>query len=39
MNRPRPDPRYIEAITKNPALDTSFVLMESFGISLTVKKR
>ena len=39
MNRPRPDPRYIEAVTKNPNLDTSFVMMESFGISLTVKKR
>ncbi|MHC4401100.1 MAG: O-methyltransferase [Planctomycetota bacterium] len=39
MNRPRPDPRYIEAITKNPELDTSFVMMESFGISLTLKKR
>lgn len=39
MNRPRPDPRYIEAITKNPDLDSSFVFMESFGISVTVKKR
>jgi caffeoyl-CoA O-methyltransferase len=39
MKRPRPDPRYIEAITKNPGLDTSFVMMESFGISLTLKKR
>jgi predicted O-methyltransferase YrrM len=39
MHRPMPDPRYIEAITKNPDLDTSFVMMESFGISLTVKKR
>lgn len=39
MKRPRPEPRYIEAITKNPDLDTSFVMMESFGISLTLKKR
>jgi caffeoyl-CoA O-methyltransferase len=39
MKRPRPDPRYIEAITRNPDLDTSFVMMESYGISLTVKKR
>ena len=39
MNRPRPDPRYIEAITTNPALDTSFIMMESFGISMTLKKR
>jgi hypothetical protein len=29
---------FIEAITKTPDLDTSFVMMESFGISLTVKK-
>jgi predicted O-methyltransferase YrrM len=39
MKRPRPDPRYIEAITKNPDLETSFVMMESYGISLTLKKR
>jgi len=39
MNRPRPDPRYIEAITNNPELDTSFLMMESFGISMTLKKR
>jgi predicted O-methyltransferase YrrM len=39
MHRPMPDPRYIEAVTKNPDLDTSFVMMESYGISLTVKKR
>ena len=39
MNRPRPDPRYIEAITNNPDLDTSFIMMESFGISMTLKKR
>jgi hypothetical protein len=34
-----PDPRYIEAITKNPALETSFIMMESFGMSMTLKKR
>ena len=39
MHHPMPDPRYIEAITKNPALDTSFIMMESFGISMTLKKR
>lgn len=39
MHRPMPDPRYIEAITTNPDLETSFVMMESFGISLTLKKR
>jgi caffeoyl-CoA O-methyltransferase len=39
MHRPMPDPRYIEAITKNLDLDTSFIMMESFGISMTTKKR
>jgi predicted O-methyltransferase YrrM len=39
MHRPMPDPRYIEAITKNPDLETSFIMMESFGISMTLKKR
>jgi predicted O-methyltransferase YrrM len=39
MHRPMPDPRYIEAITTNPDLYTSFIMMESFGISMTVKKR
>ena len=39
MHRPMPDPRYIEAITTNPDLDTSFIMMESFGISMTVNKR
>ncbi len=39
MHRPMPDPRYIEAVTRNPDLDTSFIMMESFGISMTVKKR
>jgi len=39
MHRPMPDPRYIKAITTNPDLDTSFVMMESYGISMTMKKR
>ena len=39
MHRPMPDPRYMEAITTNPNLDTSFIMMESFGISMTLKKR
>jgi len=39
MHRPMPDPRYIEAVTKNPELETSFIMMESYGISLTLKKR
>jgi predicted O-methyltransferase YrrM len=39
MRRPPPDPRYIEAITTNPALDTTFVLMDGAGIGVTLKKR
>jgi caffeoyl-CoA O-methyltransferase len=39
MRRPPPDPSYIEAITTNPDLDTSFVLMEGAGIGITLKKR
>ena len=39
MVSPRPDPRYIEAITKNPALETSFLLMHGAGVGVTVKKR
>lgn len=33
------DPRFVEAITKNPELETSFLLMEGAGISVTLKKR
>jgi len=39
MHGRMPDPRYMEAITSNPNLDTSFIMMESFGISMTLKKR
>ena len=39
MHGPMPDPKFIEAITTNPKLDTSFIMMESFGISMTTKKR
>jgi len=39
MRFPNPDPRYIEAVTKNPDLDTSFLLMDGAGIGVTVKKR
>ncbi len=39
MRFPRPDERFIEAITKNPKLETSFLLMEGAGISVTMKKR
>ena len=39
MRRPSPDPRYIEAITKNQQLDTSFLLMDGAGSGVTLKKR
>ncbi len=39
MRRPSPDPRYIEAVTKNPQLDTSFLLMDGAGVGVTLKKR
>lgn len=39
MRQPVPDPRYIEAITTNPNLETTFVLMQGAGIGVTLKKR
>jgi len=39
MVYPRPDPRYIEAITKNPKLETCFLLMQGAGLGVTLKKR
>ncbi len=39
MRRPAPNPRYVEAITTSPELDTSFVLMDGAGIGITLKKR
>ncbi len=39
MRSPMADPRYVEAITKNPDLETAFLLMEGPGISVTLKKR
>ena len=39
MRYPRPDPRYIDAITKNPELETAFLLMEGAGLGVTLKKR
>jgi caffeoyl-CoA O-methyltransferase len=38
VHKPRPDPRFIKAITTNPNLETIFFNMQSTGISLTVKK-
>ena len=39
MNAGQADPAYIEAITKNPALETVIVQTEGGGISVTMKKR
>jgi caffeoyl-CoA O-methyltransferase len=39
MRRPAPNPRYVEAVTTSPDLDTSFVLMDGAGIGITLKKR
>jgi len=39
MRRPTPNARYLEAITTNPELDTSFVLMDGAGVGVTLKKR
>jgi caffeoyl-CoA O-methyltransferase len=39
MKRPSPNPRYVEAITTSPDLDTSFVLMDGAGVGITLKKR
>ena len=39
MRRPAPNPRYVEAITTSPDLDTSFVLMDGAGVGITLKKR
>jgi len=38
MSKPRPDPRFIKAITSNPNLETIFLNMRAQGISVTVKK-
>ncbi len=39
MRYPNPDPRYLDAITKDPALETSFLNMEGPGVGVTLKKR
>ncbi len=39
MNRPTPDPRYIQAITANPNLETTFLLMDGSGVGVTLKKQ
>jgi predicted O-methyltransferase YrrM len=39
MQSPSPDPRYLDAITTNPDLDSSFLLMNGPGMGVTLKKR
>jgi caffeoyl-CoA O-methyltransferase len=38
MSVPPPDPRYVNAITTNPDLETVFLNMHSAGIGVTLKK-
>ena len=39
MASPPPDPRYVEAVTANPAYETVFLNMDDAGIGITLKKR
>jgi predicted O-methyltransferase YrrM len=39
MHRPAPSPDYVETITNDPNLDTSFLLMDAQGMGVTLKKR
>ncbi|MBI2316318.1 MAG: class I SAM-dependent methyltransferase [Betaproteobacteria bacterium] len=39
MASPPPDPRYVEAVTTNPAYDTVFLNMHEAGVGVTLKKR
>jgi caffeoyl-CoA O-methyltransferase len=39
MNVAQADPRYVDAITKNQALETIFLHMEGTGVGVTLKKR
>lgn len=39
MNPRQADPRYLEAVTTDPKLETSFLLMEGTGVGVTMKKR
>jgi predicted O-methyltransferase YrrM len=38
MASPAPDPRYIEAVTADPAYDTVFLNMHAAGVGVTLKK-
>jgi caffeoyl-CoA O-methyltransferase len=39
MRSPPPDPRYIEAVTTDTALETVFLNMDDAGVGVTLKKR
>ncbi len=39
MASPPPDPRYVDAVTANPAYDTIFLNMHDAGVGVTLKKR
>ena len=39
MRSPAPDPRYVEAITTDPKLETLFLNMHASGLGVTLKKR
>jgi predicted O-methyltransferase YrrM len=39
MASPLPDPRYIEAVTTQPAYETVFLNMHDAGMGVTLKKR
>ena len=39
MQRPPPDPHYVEAVTTDPTLETVFLNMHDAGLGVTLKKR
>lgn len=39
MASPPPDPRYVEAVTTDPTLETVFLNMHDAGVGVTLKKR
>ena len=39
MASPPPDPRYVDAVTTDPALETVFLNMHDAGLGVTLKKR
>jgi predicted O-methyltransferase YrrM len=39
MARPKPDPKYVEAITTDKGLETIFLNMHAAGVGLSLKKR